>query len=84
MFLNKCPHCGGLAELTFKVPIYGAGGCEIKCISCGSRINDFKYSETHVNEDSSTLSTPVTLDAIRMCIERAVAKWNRRFENDNQ
>lgn len=78
MELKLCPFCGGVAEMTFKWPIYGAGGCEIKCIRCGTKVNDFGYSETHFDKATMTLSTPVTPDAIRRCIERAVKKWNRR------
>ena len=74
--LKPCPFCGGVAELVFKIPVYGAGGCEIKCLSCGARVNDFKYSETIITEKS--ISTPCTTESIVGCINRAIAKWNRR------
>lgn len=81
MFLENCPHCGNPAEMFFKIPIYGAGGCEIKCNMCGARVNDFNFSEHHVDDETHALSTPVTIAAIAGCIERAVEKWNRRVEN---
>jgi len=80
--LKSCPFCGGVAELTFKLPVYGAGGCEIKCISCRARINDFGYSLQVFDEDRKTLSTPVTVESITRCIERAVERWDHRVRED--
>ena len=82
MKLRNCPFCGGAAELTFKMPVYGAGGCEIKCISCRAKVNDFGYSEQHFDEEKGAISTPTTIKSISGCIERAIAKWNRRFSDD--
>ena len=76
--LEKCPHCGGSTELTFRIPVYGSGGCKIECISCHAMIQDYKYAEQHFDKDKMTLSTPVTTESIIKCIERAVDKWNRR------
>lgn len=77
--LKPCPFCGGAAELTFKHPVYGAGGCEIKCISCRAKVNDFGYTETHINKNS--ISTPATIESISQCIKRAIEAWNRRADN---
>lgn len=76
--LKSCPFCGGAAELTFKMPIYGAGGCEIKCITstCRAVVRDFGYTETRFNEES--ISTPATIESISQCIKRATKAWNRR------
>lgn len=79
--LPKCPFCGGVPELIFKIPVFGAGGCEIKCTTCQARVNDFNYSETHFNGE--TLSTPITTKSVVKCIIRAVAKWNRRTVTDD-
>lgn len=81
MELKPCPFCGGVAELTFKLPVHGAGGCEIKCITCCARVNDFKYAELHINEEKGMLSTPATIESISECIERAIKAWNRRADN---
>lgn len=78
MELKPCPFCGGVAELTFKLPVYGAGGCEIKCLMCRAKVNDFGYAEQHINKVTGALSTPATIESISGCIERAVAAWNRR------
>jgi hypothetical protein len=78
MLLKSCPFCGGSAELTFKVPVYGGGGCEIRCISCRARVNDFGFSEHLYDEEKGTLSTPVTIESISACINRAVNAWGRR------
>ena len=80
--LKPCPFCGGCAELTFKLPVYGTGGCEIKCISCRAKVNDYGYSEQHFDEEKGTISTPATIKSMSGCIERAVKAWNRRAEND--
>ena len=77
--LKPCPFCGSVAELTFKMPVYGAGGCEIKCIMCHAKVNDFKYTETHFN--SGTITTPATIGSISGCINRAIEAWNRRADN---
>lgn len=82
MELKPCPFCGGVAELTFKLPVYGAGGCEIKCTMCRARVNNFKYTELHINKEKGTLSTPATIESISKCIERAVEAWNRRVKNE--
>lgn len=79
--LEPCKACGGLASLTFKLPVYGAGGCEIKCLSCGYSIRDTKYAEVNFDEGRSTLSTPVTPKSIYECIERTMDKWNGREDN---
>ena len=76
--LKSCPFCGGIAELTFKIPVYGAGGCEIKCAVCHARVIDFKYSECHSDEEARTVSTPTTFESISKCIERTIKAWNRR------
>ena len=77
MELEPCPFCGGVAEMTFKLPVYGAGGCEVKCLMCKAKVHDFKYTETHITE-SGGLSTPATIKSISKCIERAIEAWNRR------
>ena len=74
--MPKCPFCGGVSELVFKIPVFGTGGCEIKCVSCGARVSDFNYSESHFTE--KTLSTIVTTQSIIRCIQRTVEKWNKR------
>ena len=79
--LKRCPFCGGLAEMTFIYPIYGAGGCEVKCSMCKARVNDFNFTETHIDSEKGTLSTPATIKSISQCIERAINAWNRRDEN---
>lgn len=80
--LRNCPFCGGVAELTFKMPVYGAGGCEIKCISCRARVNDYGYSEQKFDEEKGTLSTPATIKSISKCIDRAINAWNLRVGDD--
>lgn len=79
--LKPCPFCGGIPELIFKMPVFGAGGCEIKCISCRAKINDFGYVENHFDEEKGTLSTPATPKSIIGCIERAIEAWNRRVSD---
>lgn len=82
MKLRKCPFCGGVAELTFKMPVYGAGGCEIKCISCRAKVHDFGYTEQHLDMEKGTISTPATIESISGCIDRAIEKWNRRVGDE--
>ena len=77
--LKPCPYCGGVSELAFKIPVYGAGGCEIKCLTCNATIRDFKFSETHLGENS--VSTFVTIESITKCIERTTKAWNRRVSD---
>lgn len=74
--LKPCPFCGGVAELDFKIPVYGAGGCEIKCLNCKGALRDFNFTETHLDETS--VSTFATVESITKCIERTVKAWNRR------
>ena len=78
MTVKNCPFCGSVAELTFKMPVYGAGGAEVKCISCKAKVNDFNYTEQHFDTEKQTISTPATPESISRCIERAVKAWNRR------
>lgn len=78
--LKPCPFCGGVADLVFKIPVYGTGGCEIKCTMCKGRMNDFRYTETHLTANS--ISTPYTIDSITGCIKRTIEAWNRRGPND--
>ena len=78
--IKPCPFCGGSAEITFKIPVYGVGGCEIKCTMCRARVNDCKYSEYRFDEETRTFSTPTTYESISKCIERAIKAWNRRAE----
>lgn len=80
--LKPCPFCGGAVELVFKMPVFGAGGCEIKCLMCKARVNDFRYTETHIKEHS--ISTPATIESISGCIERAIKAWNRRASDGNE
>lgn len=82
--VDKCPHCGSPVDLTFKIPVYGAGGCEIKCSMCNAKMNDYNYTESHFDEERRTLSTPATLDSIIKCIERAVTRWNRRVNDRHE
>ena len=69
--------------MTFKLPVFGMGGCEIKCLSCGAKMQDTKFTEQRFNEVSRTLATPATAEAIAACIERTVEKWNRRVGNES-
>jgi len=78
MEVKGCPHCGGTAELTFKLPVFGWGGCKIKCLCCGAEMQDTKFTEQKFDENTKTLSTSATPESIAACIERTVAKWNRR------
>ena len=82
--LKPCPFCGSPAELTFKIPVSGAGGCEIECTMCYARVNDFKYVECRLDEETGTLSALITLESISKCIERAINAWNRRANEGGQ
>ena len=78
--LEKCPHCSSLPTLLFKLPVYGWGGCEIKCPACGAEMRNAKFSESIFVEETKTLKTPVTIESIAACIKSTVERWNRRAD----
>lgn len=74
--VGNCPHCGAVSELTFRIPIYGNGGAEIKCTICGAMMRDTNYTEHNFTEGG--YATPTTSASAIACIERCIERWNRR------
>lgn len=77
MVLKACAHCGGLPELTFLWPVYGCGGCKIKCLSCGAEVRNARYTINKFDAQTRTLHTPVTLYSMLTCINSTVRRWNK-------
>lgn len=74
--IKPCPFCGGLAELSVHLPVYGFRGCIIQCVSCKACVKNCNCSETYFSGDR--ISTPVTTESLIRCVNAAVETWNKR------
>ena len=75
--INRCPCCGGPAELELRVPEYGWTGVRIKCIKCGLSASVSPMTEMRETETGG-LYTPHTEKSIVKAIKQVSATWNRR------
>ena len=80
--VNRCPCCGGVAELELKVPEYGWTGVRIKCIRCGLSTSTSSISEMRDTETGG-IYTPITENSIIKAIKEVSAKWNRREKGED-
>lgn len=77
--IKPCPFCGGPAELSVQLPVYGFRGCIIQCVACRAFVRNGNCSETYFSGDR--ISTPVTTESLIRCVNAAVETWNKRTFN---
>lgn len=74
--LSRCPFCGGAAEMSVALPVYGRQGCFIKCTVCGANVTGGNATQQIIKDRS--FATPVTLGSLMDCIRIAYGRWNSR------
>ena len=75
--LDRCPLCGGGAEIVIPMPLYGQNGAKVRCSKCGFSTKLFNtHSHFHCSE-SKQLGTPIIEKSLMIGIRSAIQSWNR-------
>lgn len=79
--LDKCPFCGGGAEIVIKIPVYGVTGAQVRCSKCEYNTRFFDIHSRFDCVETKQYGTPILEKSIMRGIRAAMQSWN--FINSN-